>query len=88
MPYIKLEDRKELAKNGGLNSVWNYLLHLSTEKRKGAVAYIVMYLAVESFTKDYFGLSTGTDAVRSALYELENKLADYEQEKKQQNGAI
>ncbi len=87
MPYIKQHQRDECLENG-LADFLTYLLTVSVENRKGFVAYAVEYLGKHSFGQNYFGLSTGTDAVRSAYNEMEKDLAAYEAKKRLENGDV
>jgi len=87
MPYIERDDR-DILKAHGLRKLVTYIKGLKSEKKKGLVAYAVMKLALEVFDPNYFGISTATDAVRSALVEMKKKLADYEETKKHMNGDV
>jgi hypothetical protein len=66
----------------------DYLLTVPIELRKGFVAYIVMALGKHAFPSNYFGKSTGKDAVESAFVELKKELDEYEAQKKEENGGV
>jgi len=86
MPYITQKEREFIRDDRNLNLILVWLRTLPVEQRKGFVAYIVNLLAKHSFTHNYFGLSTGIDAVRSAYREMVKELDEYEAEKKKLNG--
>ena len=86
MPYVKQEPNRRIAKEQGLEQFRDWLRTLPVEQLKGDLAFAVKYLGLTAYGYNYFGLSTGTDAVRSALRELELDLANYEAEKKSENG--
>ncbi len=89
MPFIKQQERTFIKNDQGLETMLNWLLTISVEKRKGYLAYIVMYLGKYFGGEvNYFNLSTGTDAVRSALNELERELKNYEKKKSWENGEV
>ena len=87
MPYIKPEGRHQLTLSG-LADLTRFLIDLSPEARKGALAYAVMYLARYSYSPNYYGKSTSTDAIRSVLNEMEADLLAYEANKKKENGDV
>lgn len=87
MPYIK-KSMKDEIESQGFSDLCDYLNTVPIDLRKGFVAYIVMYLGKCCFPYSYFGLSTGADAVRSALTELVKELEEYEAKKKEENGGV
>lgn len=87
MPYIGNKMKKE-CKEQGFEEFVQYLTTVPVALRKGFVAWATMYMAKHCFTANYFGKSTGTDAVRSAFIELEKGLAKYEAKKKRLNGGV
>ena len=88
MPYIKQKKRAFILKDRNLEEWANWLRTVPVEQRKGFVAYIVNYIGKYSFTDNYFGKSTGLDAVRSAYEEMKIELQLYEYEKKMENGDV
>lgn len=88
MPYIKYKERDFIVLKKELGALVSWLGSVPIEKRKGFVAYIVNYIGKHSFTNNYFGKSTGTDAVRSAYKEMVIDLFEYEVKKKKENGVI
>ncbi len=87
MPYIQQTD-KDILQKKGLLKYRDYVKGLKNEKKKGFVAWTVMWFALTVFEHSYFGISTATDAVRSALVEMEKLLASYEEQKKHHNGGV
>jgi len=87
MPYIKQDDREVLQKSG-LLELKSYIGGMKDDNKKGLIAYAVMWLALKCFPISYYGISTATDAVRSALVEMEQYLGEYEEQKKQENGGV
>lgn len=87
MPYIEQTDR-EIIQKRGLKKARDYVKGLTDQKKKGFVAWAVMWFALTVFEHSYFGISTATDAVRSALVEMEKLLAEYEERKKHYNGGV
>lgn len=87
MPFIKNSMKYECFTQG-FREFAEYLKTVPVERRKGFVAWAVMYMAKYTFNLNYFGRSTGTDAVRSAFVELKKELDEYEQEKKEENGGV
>lgn len=87
MPYTTEKMRLEALENG-LEEFTAYLYTLPIELRKGFLAHAVMYLGKYTFDYNYFGLSTGCDAVRSALVELKRELQEYEDKAKERNGNV
>lgn len=87
MPYIKLSQREEVL-NQGLDELVTYLQTVPIENRKGFVAYAAEYMAKYAFQQTYFGMSTGTDALRSAFVEMRKDLSSYEAKKRHENGEV
>jgi len=87
MPYIENEKREECLEQG-LEGLVQYLMSVPVETRKGFVAYCVKFLGKHCFKENYFGKSTGTDAVRSALREMIKDLDSYENTKRLENGDV
>ena len=88
IPYVKNRERKFILHRQELKRLLDWLITVPVEKRKGFVAYIVNYLGKHSFTDDYFGKSTGLDAVRIAYREMEKELYKYEAQKKLESGEV
>jgi len=88
MPYIKSKERNFVLKYKELIFLVEWLRTVKVQDRKGFVAFIVNFIAKHSFTPNYFGMSTGTDAVRSAYREMLKELDEYEAEKKKVNGRV
>jgi len=88
MPYITPKERNFIQVDKGLWDLVAWLETVTIEKRKGYIAYIVNYVAKHSFNQNYFGKSTGTDAIRSAFVEMKRDLIIYEIKKKEENGEV
>lgn len=87
MPYIK-QDQREVVQREGLADLTTWLASVPVEDRKGFLAYALEYLTLYSFKQNYFGRSTGLDALRSAYNELEADLKKYESKKREENGDV
>ena len=88
MPFIKSKERDFVLKYKELNYLVEWLRTVPVEDRKGFVAFIINFIGKHSFTENYFGMSTGTDAVRSAYREMVKELDEYEAKKKKENGDV
>ena len=88
MPYIGQKKRNFILLERGWGDVLKWLRTIDVQERKGFLAYTLEYLALYSFEQNYFGRSTGLDALRSAYNELEKDLAAYEAKKRFENGDV
>jgi len=88
MPYIKQKERDFILTDQGLDRLVEWLHTMPVTNRKGFVAYIINYIGKHSFDYNYFGKSTGLDAVRSAFTEMKRDLFNYECLKKAENGDV
>jgi len=87
MPFLK-QAQRAVCLEQGLEEYTKWMKTIPVELRKGFVAFSVEYLARYAFTDNYFGKSTGTDAIRSAYVEMDKDLDEYEDEKKDLNGDV
>lgn len=88
MPYIDLQAREFILVDKDLYRFTEWLTTVPIEQRKGFLAYIIEYLTKYSFDLNYFGRSTGLDALRSAFIELKQDLLVYEKKKREEHGDI
>jgi len=88
MPYITRDEAKFIKIDQNVERLVDWLLSVPEHRRKGYVAYIVKFIGKWAFKGNYFGISTGTDAVRSALTELVKDLEEYKKQKKEVNGDV
>ncbi len=88
MPYIKIKEREFILNDKGFDLFVTWLGTIPVQERKGFVAFATEYMAKYSFTNNYFGKSTGVDAVRSAYIEMQLDLLTYEKQKRDENGEI